>query len=130
MRNLKSLILLPIFLFFINCEKDDDSKTISEEFLISVVNAELPEKVNVNQEFEINLELSLSGCWSYSRIEKEELKDEIKFKVYAVIITSPDEMCTTGFYKQEIIEKIKIENLGEKTISFENSKIIKKIIVE
>tara|TARA_B110000967_G_scaffold208933_1_gene262903 strand:+ start:845 stop:1189 length:345 start_codon:yes stop_codon:yes gene_type:complete len=113
-----------------SCNNDDVDNI--EEQKTTIQSAIIPEMVLSNEEFEIQFEISVSGCWTYSRIEKNENENEILITVFTKNenLNNPEINCLTGIFTEQIIERLSINSIGDKTIRFLNSDLEYNITIE
>ena len=125
--NMKSLTKVIIILWaLINLSCYNNSQQIIEKQK-SINSVEVQDTVTVGVPFEIEIEISVSGCDTYSRFELEETEEDLFLKVF--INKYPYKTCLTGIFIEKIKEEIKIETLGEKKLIINDSTIVKTIQV-
>lgn len=111
-----------------SCNDDTNQITEKENFVQSVL---LPDTVHQGESFEIEFELLVSGCWTYSRLEKEIDGQTTSFKVF-INNTSRDDVdvnCPTGFFTETIKEQIILNSSGSNDLIFNDGTLLKKIFV-
>ena len=122
------LFALLISICLCNCSEDDSNQF--EEQTTIVQTAVIPTNASANIEFEIEFEIKIpDGCWTFSRIEKNESENEILITVY-IKNENLNDFCLTAFFTKNITERIIIGSIGDKVIKFNDSEIEYNIQVE
>jgi len=125
-----------LFLFYsiilfslVGCDDSDQGIPEKEVFVVSV---EVPDTVQRGVEFNMKIELSLSGCWTFSRLTKELTPSSINYKAFAKnpSFNNPEVQCPTGFFQEIHQEKVVLDATGQVSFIFNDSSIIKNVIVK
>lgn len=121
-------MLMSLTLVESSCNDEIDQIIEKEIFAQSV---QLPDTVNLGQGFEIEFQISVSGCWTYSRLEKEMNQNTTSFKIFIhnPSTHNPEVACPTGFFTETIKEQIILTSLGSNDLLFNDSTLLKKIFV-
>ena len=125
---LKQLLLLSI-LINLSCTDNDVQNLEKNSFIQSVI---LPDTITMGSPFNIEFELSVSGCQTYSRFELNKDQENIFLKVFTQnqTNTDPDVNCLTGLFTEKVIEEIQLNSIGEKQIIINDSTIVKTIFIK
>ncbi|MDA9111804.1 hypothetical protein N9J39_02920, partial [Flavicella sp.] len=124
---LKQLLFLSI-LINLSCIDNDVQNLEKNSFIQSVI---LPDTITMGSPFNIEFEISVSGCWTYSRLEKEIDEKNTSFKIFIINQSRDDATvnCPTGFFTETIKEQIVLSSLGSNDLIFNDSTLIKRIFV-
>ena len=128
MKLMLAVILISITLVGASCDDDSDQLTEKTTFVESVLS---PDTVRQGESFEITFEISVSGCWNYSRLETEIDEKTTSFKVFINNPSkgNPEVTCLTGFFTRTIKEQIILHSSGENNLIFNDTMLVKKIFV-
>lgn len=129
MKLIPQIILMSLILMGASCDDDTNQLTEKETFVESVL---LPDTVRQGESFEIEFEISVSGCWTYSGLEKEIDEQTTSFKIFINNPSKDDTRvnCPTGFFSETVNEQIILTSLGINNLSFNDSTLLKKIFVK
>lgn len=111
-----------------SCNDDTNQITEKETFIQSVLS---PDTVRQGESFEIEFEITVSGCETYSRLLVEEIRNDLYFTIF---IKDPSEgnlqiNCVTGIFTEKIKEEIKTNGSGKKSLIFNDSTLVRKIFL-
>lgn len=125
---ISQIILILLNLIGASCEDDTNQISEKESFVQSVL---LPDTVQQGEKVEIEFELLVSGCWTYSRLEKEINGQTISLKVFINNSSrnNVDVNCPTGFFTETIKEQVILNSSGRHDLTFNDSTLLKKIFV-
>lgn len=124
---MKTILYSLIVLFFIACSSENKSldRPEYESNIVAVVAKDSVYTLNFN----IRIELSLSGCDSYKRVEIEKIESNVlSFKVFAND-NRKGNICPTSFFKYETDLSVLVEAKGIYNLVFNKGTLTKQVTV-
>lgn len=128
MKILFQIILMSLTMVGVSCDDDADQGTEGEAFVQSV---DVPDTVTLGVGFTMEFVISLSGCWTYARLEKEEAGSSNTFRVFAKNPSAGDASvaCPTGLFTETIQEQVTLNTPGSNDLIFNDNTLQKTIFV-
>ncbi len=123
------ILIATAFLIFFSCEQNTDE---IEEQEIHIQSVKVADTLFSGKEFPLELELSVSGCETYSRFEMSLFDSHSEFKVFIKnqLDENPELKCVSGIFQEKVTERITIDNRGDYHFIFNDSMLIKKVFIK
>ena len=118
-----------VVFFFLSCDEPRQTFPEKKVFVQSVM---VPDTVKSSEIVTIKVELSVSGCWTFSRFNRTHNEKSI---VYEAFVKNPaykneDLQCPTGLFTELREDQVTFKKPGEIYFVFNDSSIVKKTIIE